>query len=191
MSIGQERIFLLWAKVLWRKVLSLLPVSFTIFWSHLSKQVCFQLYHMRRQVSICYMGVAWTSLDSTDFRVKGTKIAYLLSVLGSSDLCISSENTVFLALMRWALVNEVFEDHLKPLLDLVHMKSMTINYLHDVVTSDHPIASTVPGFHGLFEEAVFFHAFSTVRWSGLGLTLSPWPVKLFLVINPPWYQCSH
>lgn len=86
-----------------------------------------------------------------------------LSVLSSNDLCVSSENTVFLALMKWAEVNEVFDDQLEPLLELVRFKSMTINYLHDVVTSDHPIASTVTKFPLLFEEAVFYHAFSKVR----------------------------
>ena len=84
------------------------------------------------------------------------------SVLSSNELCVSSENTVFLALMKWAEVNEAFDDQLEPLLDLVRFKSMTINYLHDVVTSDHPIASTVAKFPQLFEEAVFYHAFSKV-----------------------------
>ena len=64
--------------------------------------------------------------------------------------------------MKWAEVNEMFDDQLEPLLDLVRFKSMTINYLHDVVTSDHPIASTVAKFPLLFEEAVFYHAFSKV-----------------------------
>ena len=64
--------------------------------------------------------------------------------------------------MKWAEVNEVFDEQLEPLLELVRFKSMTINYLHDVVTSDHPIASTVARFPLLFEEAVFYHAFSKV-----------------------------
>ena len=83
-------------------------------------------------------------------------------VLSSHELCVSSENTVFLALMKWAEVNEVFDDQLEPLLELVCFKAMTINYLHDVVTSDHPIASTVAKFQLMFEEAVFYHAFSKV-----------------------------
>lgn len=87
----------------------------------------------------------------------------LQKVLSSNDLCVSSENTVFLALMKWAEVNEVFDDQLEPLLELVRFKSMTINYLHDVVTSDHPIASTVAKFPLMFEEAVFYHAFSKER----------------------------
>ena len=70
---------------------------------------------------------------------------------------------MFLALMKWAEVNEAFDDQLEPLLDLVRFKSMSINYLHDVVTSDHPIASTVAKFPLLFEEAVFYHAFSKVQ----------------------------
>lgn len=65
--------------------------------------------------------------------------------------------------MRWAEVNEVYSDDLKPLLELVRFKAMTINYLHDIVTSEHPIASTVSNFSELFEEAVFYHAFSKVR----------------------------
>ena len=68
----------------------------------------------------------------------------------------------FLALMRWAEVNDTYREALKPLLDLVRFKAMTINYLHDIVTSHHPIALTVPGFPQMFEEAVFFHAFSKV-----------------------------
>ncbi|XP_022783695.1 uncharacterized protein LOC111324413 isoform X2 [Stylophora pistillata] len=76
---------------------------------------------------------------------------------------LQKENTVFLALMKWAEVNEVFDDQLEPLLELVRFKAMTINYLHDVVTSDHPIASTVAKFQLMFEEAVFYHAFSKER----------------------------
>ncbi|EDO31093.1 predicted protein [Nematostella vectensis] len=87
----------------------------------------------------------------------------LKSVLGSNELCVSSENTVFLALMRWAEMNEVLDEGLEPLLNHVCFKAMTINYLHDVVTSAHPIASTVEKFPLLFEEAVFFHAFSKER----------------------------
>lgn len=70
---------------------------------------------------------------------------------------------MFLALMKWAEVNEVFDDQLEPLLEFVRFKAMTINYLHDVVTSDHPIASTVAKFPLMFEEAVFYHAFSKVH----------------------------
>ncbi|KAK3751358.1 hypothetical protein QZH41_009299 [Actinostola sp. cb2023] len=87
----------------------------------------------------------------------------LQSVLSSNDLCVSNENTVFLALMRWAEMNERYEDDLKPLMELVRFKAMTINYLHDIVTSEHPIASTVAKFPDMFEEAVFFHAFSKER----------------------------
>ncbi|XP_015771361.1 PREDICTED: uncharacterized protein LOC107349696 [Acropora digitifera] len=90
-------------------------------------------------------------------------VSFSCSVLSSNDLCVSSENTVFLALMKWSEVNEVFDDQLDPLLELVRFKAMTINYLHDVVTSDHPIASTVTKFPQLFEEAVFYHAFSKER----------------------------
>lgn len=64
--------------------------------------------------------------------------------------------------MRWAEVNETYGGDLKPLTELVRFKAMTINYLHDIVTSEHPIASTVPNFTEMFEEAVFFHAFSKV-----------------------------
>ena len=87
---------------------------------------------------------------------------FSFSVLGSDGLCVSSENTVFLALMKWAEVNEVFDEALEPLLELVRFKAITINYLRDVVTSDHPIAATVPKFPLMFEEAVFYHAFSKV-----------------------------
>lgn len=100
----------------------------------------------------------WSSEDFLSLSSNG-----LQKVVSSNDLCVSSENTVFLALMKWAEVNEVFDEQLEPLLELVRFKSMTINYLHDVVTSDHPIASTVGKFPLLFEEAVFYHAFSKER----------------------------
>ncbi|KAK2572447.1 Kelch-like protein 24 [Acropora cervicornis] len=96
----------------------------------------------------------------------------LQKVLSSNDLCVSSENTVFLALMKWSEVNEVFDDQLDPLLELVRFKAMTINYLHDVVTSDHPIASTVTKFPQLFEEAVFYHAFSKERQCEEGMPVA-------------------
>lgn len=100
----------------------------------------------------------WSNEDFLSLSSNG-----LQKVLSSNNLCVSSENTVFLALMKWAEVNEVFDDQLDPLLELVRFKSMTINYLHDVVTSDHPIASTVTKFPLMFEEAVFYHAFSKER----------------------------
>ena len=107
-----------------------------------------------------------------------------VSVLSSNELCVSSENTVFLALMKWAEVNEVFDDQLEPLLDLVRFKSMTINYLHDVVTSDHPIASTVAKFPLLFEEAVFYHAFSKVSYLNMcGRAQSKGWVGLFVKLQ--------
>ena len=91
---------------------------------------------------------------------------------------------MFLALMKWAEVNEVFDDHLEPLLDLVRFKSMTINYLHDVVTSDHPIASTVAKFPLLFEEAVFYHAFSKVSYLNMcGRAQSKGWVGLFVKLQ--------
>ncbi|XP_074613753.1 uncharacterized protein LOC141873606 [Acropora palmata] len=96
----------------------------------------------------------------------------LQKVLSSNDLCVSSENTVFLALMKWSEVNEVFDDQLDPLLELVRFKAVTINYLHDVVTSDHPIASTVTKFPQLFEEAVFYHAFSKERQCEEGMPVA-------------------
>lgn len=84
--------------------------------------------------------------------------------------------------MKWAEVNEVFDDQLEPLLDLVRFKSMTINYLHDVVTSDHPIASTVAKFPLLFEEAVFYHAFSKVSYLNMcGRGQSKGWVGLFVI----------
>ncbi|XP_031563053.1 BTB/POZ domain-containing protein POB1-like [Actinia tenebrosa] len=87
----------------------------------------------------------------------------LQSVLSSDELCVSMENTVFLALMRWAEVNDTYGDALESLLELVRFKAMTINYLHDIVTSKHPIAATVAKFPQMFEEAVFFRAFSKER----------------------------
>lgn len=84
------------------------------------------------------------------------------SVLSSDKLFVSMENTVFLALMRWAEVNDTYGEVLEPLLELVRFKAMTINYLHDIVTSNHPIAATVPRFPQIFEEALFFRAFSKV-----------------------------
>lgn len=86
--------------------------------------------------------------------------------------------------MKWAEVNEVFDDQLEPLLDLVRFKSMTINYLHDVVTSDHPIASTVAKFPLLFEEAVFYHAFSKVSYLNMcGRVQSKGWVGLFVTLQ--------
>lgn len=87
----------------------------------------------------------------------------LQKVIGSDDLCLTSENVAFQSLIKWAEVNEVFGESLQPLLELVRFHNITINYLHDMVTSDHPIASTVPSFRHLFEDAVFFHAFSEER----------------------------
>ena len=79
-------------------------------------------------------------------------LKYLLS---SDDLIVVSENTVFHALMYWMEQNSLEETN--DLLDVVRFKSMTIDYLCNVV-KNHPIASKMPQFNELFLGGMIYHA---------------------------------
>jgi hypothetical protein len=81
-------------------------------------------------------------------------------VLGSDNLIVASENTVFHALMYWIEQNEVDPASLEEtndLLAVVRSKLITIDYLYNVV-KNHPIASKMPKFSEFYHGGLAYHA---------------------------------
>lgn len=86
-------------------------------------------------------------------------------LLGSDNLVVQSENTVFIALMHWIEVNdELYGDLNKhsDLLGLVRYELMKPSYIHDVVR-DNKIANKLEGFKDFYIKALTFHAMPAKR----------------------------
>ena len=97
----------------------------------------------------------WESEKFTDLSKPSVK--YLL---GSNDLIVASENTVFHALMYWMEQNKVEADSLEEtgdLLAVVRFEFVTFDYLYNVI-KEHPIASRMPKFNQLFLDGMIYHA---------------------------------
>ena len=78
-------------------------------------------------------------------------------LLGSDDLIVQCENTVFHALMYWMEQNEIDPATTSDLLCVVRFKLMMVDYLYNVV-KDHFIASKMPKYDELFLNAMIYHA---------------------------------
>ena len=78
-------------------------------------------------------------------------------LLGSDDLIVQCENTVFHALMYWMEQNEIDHTTTSDLLCVVLFKLMMVDYLYNVV-KDHFIASKMPKNDELFLNAMIYHA---------------------------------
>ena len=81
-------------------------------------------------------------------------------LLGSNDLIVASENTVFHALMYWMEQNKLEADSLEEaenLLGVVRFKLVTFDYLYNVI-KEHPVLSKMPKFNQLFLDGMIYHA---------------------------------
>ena len=78
-------------------------------------------------------------------------------LLGSDDLTVQCENTVFHALMHWMEQNKTDPTSTSDLLCVVRFKLMMVDYLYNVV-KDHVIASKMPKYDELFLNAMIYHA---------------------------------
>jgi hypothetical protein len=122
----------------------------------------------------------FTPIDDTWTLEKFTSLskAALRLLLRSDDLGTRSENTIFVALMKWVRTTiPWFERQKCDLLDLVRFQFMSIDFLYDVVR-DHYEAQRMPGFNKYFVEGLAYHGFSSSRRE----QLEPKP-KERLVVN--------
>ncbi|XP_028405904.1 BTB/POZ domain-containing protein POB1-like [Dendronephthya gigantea] len=89
--------------------------------------------------------------------------AALKLLLGSDNLATQSENTIFVALMRWVELNiGSFVEEKPDLLDVVRFQFMSVDFLHDVV-QNHVVASKIPGFSKYLVKGLAYHGFSKIR----------------------------
>jgi hypothetical protein len=87
--------------------------------------------------------------------------------LGSDKLVVESENTVFVALMKWIDCNQ-FEtiDDGRCLLSMVRFELMTVDFMYDIVRH-HTTAKKLDGFNEFLHNGLAYRAFSLSRLHGL------------------------
>ena len=107
----------------------------------------------------------FTPIDETWTMKKFTGLskAALRLLLGSDSLGSRSENTVFVALMKWVRLNVSLLAHGKcDLLNVVRFEFMSVDFLYDVV-QNHRVARRMPGFNKYFLKGLAYHGFSQDR----------------------------
>ena len=107
----------------------------------------------------------FTPIDETYTLDKFTGLseAALRLLLRSDSLDTRSEDTVFVALMQWVILNISCKARDKcDLLDLVRFEFMSVDFLYDVV-QDHSVASRMPGFTKYLVKGLAYNGFSQKR----------------------------
>ena len=107
----------------------------------------------------------FTPFDDTWTLEKFTNLseAALRLLLRSDNLGIQSENTIFVALMKWVRTN-ISLSALKycDLLDLVRFEFMSVDFLYDVVRDDFE-SQRMPNFNEYILKGLAYHGFSLSR----------------------------
>ena len=83
-------------------------------------------------------------------------------LLGSDDLIVQCEYTVFYALMYWVEQNKIDPTTTSDLLCVVRFKLIMVDYLYNIV-KDHFIASKMPKYDELFLNAMIYHALPALQ----------------------------
>jgi hypothetical protein len=107
----------------------------------------------------------FTPIDKTWTMEKFTGLskAALRLLLESDSLATQSENTIFVALMKWVRLNIFWKARDKcDLLDVLRFEFMSVDFLYDVVQHD-DVATEMPGFNKYLLKALAYHGFSQVR----------------------------
>ena len=107
----------------------------------------------------------FTPIDETYTLDKFTGLseAVLRLLLRSDSLDTRSEDTVFVALMQWVILNIPSKARdTCDLLDLVRFEFMSVDFLYDVV-QDHSVASRMPGFTKYLVKGLAYNGFSQKR----------------------------
>ena len=100
-------------------------------------------------------------------------------LLGSDSLATESENTLFVALMKWVRVNLFFAGEAVDecdLLDVVKFEFMSVDFLYNIV-KDHYLAKRMLGFNEYLIKALAYQGFQQFRKE----QLQPKPKKRPLV----------
>ena len=98
----------------------------------------------------------WTTKKFSDLSEAAVRL-----LLKSDDLATQSENTIFVALMKWVRVHWL-ELHKCDLLDVVRFELMSADFLYDVVRQDF-LAERMPGFTDYLQKGLAYHSFSEMR----------------------------
>ena len=107
----------------------------------------------------------FTPIDETYTLDKFTGLseAALRLLLRSDSLDTRSEDTVFVALMQWVILNIPSKARdTCDLLDLVRFEFMSVDFLYDVV-QDHSVSSRMPGFTKYLVKGLAYNGFSQKR----------------------------
>ena len=100
----------------------------------------------------------WKTEKFTDLSKAAVKL-----LLKSDDLATQSENTIFVALMKWVNVYfHFFELNNCDMLDVLRFEFMSVDFLYDVVRQDYE-AQRMPGFTNYLQQGLAYHGFSEVR----------------------------
>ena len=86
-------------------------------------------------------------------------------LLGSDSLATESENTIFVALMKWVRVNLLYAGESVDecdLLDVVKFEFMSVDFLYNIV-KDHCLAKKMPGFNEYLIKALAYQGFQQFR----------------------------
>ena len=107
----------------------------------------------------------FTPIDETWNMEKFTGLskAALRLLLASNHLGTQSENTIFVALMKWVRLNIPWKARNKcDLLDVVRFEFMSVDFLYDVV-QDHRVATGMPELNKYLLKGLAYHGFSQTR----------------------------
>ena len=120
-------------------------------------------------------------IDKTWTMEKFTRLsrAALRLLFKSDSLATQSENTIFVALMKWVRLNIPWKARDKcDLLDVVRFEFMSVDFLYDAVQS-HIVAKTMPKFNKYLLKGLAYHGFSQTRRE----QLEPKPKKRVFVAD--------
>ena len=100
----------------------------------------------------------WTMDKFTDLSKPALRL-----LLGSNHLPTKSENTIFVALIKWVHLNLSWREQIRcDLLNVLRFEFMSIDFLYDVVQND-SIAKRMLGFDQYLLNGLAYHGFSMLR----------------------------
>ena len=123
----------------------------------------------------------FTPIDKTWTMEKFTGLskAALRLLFKSDSLATQSENTIFVALMKWVRLNIPWKARDKcDLLDVVRFEFMSVDFLYDVVQS-HIVAKTMSKLNKYLLKGLAYHGFSQTRRA----QLEPKPKRRVFVVD--------
>ena len=101
----------------------------------------------------------WTTMKFIELSKAAVRL-----LLKSDDLATESENTIFVALMKWVRVHwlELILYNKCDLLDVVRFEFMSVDFLYDVARID-SMAKKMPRFTDYLQKGLAYNGFSDIR----------------------------